>query len=130
MEMDSAKTLAKYQRRMARRQPGRGKPGSRGYRKAKRDAAKVSKKVASQRQDAARKWAIGVVRVAIIAAGDFNLRFLAKSRMARKSADAAIRVTKHTIIEKCSNCGAIAKQRLKPSERVFVCHACGVVHER
>jgi len=52
----AARALARYQRRMARRRPPRGKPCSVGYRAAKRDAAKVSKKVQRQRQDTARKW--------------------------------------------------------------------------
>ena len=147
---DATKALAKYQRRMARRKPERGKPGSVGYRKAKKDAAKVAKRVSRQRQDTARKWATSVVRDhGALAVEDFKPQFLAKSTMARKSADAAIGTTKRTLIEyaeragrkvvlvqpayttmTCSDCGARAKQRLELSEREFVCHACGLVSDR
>ena len=147
---NAAKTLAKYQRRMARRKPEHGKPGSVGYRKAKRDAAKVAKKVARQRQDTARKWSTAVVRGhGALAVEDFKPQFLAKSTMARKAQDAAIGATKRTLIEyatragrkvvlvppayttmTCSDCGARAKQRLELSEREFVCHACGLVSDR
>ena len=52
----AAQQLARRQRTMARRQPARGPPASKGYLSAKRAAAKLSKKVARQRQDTARKW--------------------------------------------------------------------------
>lgn len=146
----ASKALGKYQRRMARRKPERGKAGSIGYRRAKRDAAKISKKVARQRQDTARKWASRVVRDHDgIAVEDFKPKFLAKSTMARKSADAAIGTTKKTLVEyakragrkvvlvppayttmTCSGCGARAKQRLDLSEREFVCLSCGMVEDR
>ncbi|MFE5596476.1 RNA-guided endonuclease InsQ/TnpB family protein, partial [Streptomyces sp. NPDC056549] len=57
----AAQKLARYQRMMARRKPAKGKPGSNGYKAAKRQAAKLHKKVARQRQDTARKWARKVV---------------------------------------------------------------------
>jgi putative transposase len=146
----AAKALAKYQRRMARRKPERGKAGSVGYRKAKQDAAKVAKKVVRQRQDTARKWAVSVVRDhGALAVEDFKPSFLAKTRMARKAQDAAIGVAKRILIEHaeragrkvvlvppayttmtCSNCGARAKQRLELAKREFVCHACGLVSDR
>jgi putative transposase len=46
----AAQRLARYQRMMARRHPARGQAASRGYRKAQRQAAKLHKKVARQRQ--------------------------------------------------------------------------------
>src|SRR5690554_7316012 len=49
--------LAKYQRRIARRKPRPGQAASRGYKQAKLQTAKLHKRVARQRQDAARKWA-------------------------------------------------------------------------
>jgi putative transposase len=110
----------------------------------------VAKKVARQRQDTARKWATKVVaNHDAIAVEDFKPQFLAKSRMARKSADGAIGMTKATLIEyaqragrkvvlvppayttmTCSGCGARAKSRLLLSERVFVCESCGKIEDR
>ncbi len=57
----SATRLAKYQRRMARRKPKPGQKASNGYKTAKRDAAKLHKKVARQRQHTSRQWARGIV---------------------------------------------------------------------
>lgn len=147
---DAAAALAKYQRRASRRRPERGKAGSIGYRKAKRDVAKIHKKVARQRQDTARKWAIKVVRDhGAIAVEDFKPLFLAKSTMAKKAHDAAIGITKQALIEysnragrtmvlvppayttmTCSDCGARAKQPLELSKRVFVCSSCGMTDDR
>jgi putative transposase len=146
----AAKELARRQRAMARRAPAPGQRASKGYLDAKRVAAKLSKKVARQRQDTARKWATKVVaNHGALAVEDFKPTFLAKSRMARKSADGAIGTTKATLIEyaqragrkvvlvppayttmTCSGCGARAKSRLLLSQRVFVCDSCGMVQDR
>lgn len=146
----AAAKLAKYQRRMARRKPKPGQKASRGYRQAKLQVAKVHKQVARQRQDAARKWARKVVaEFDQIAVEDFEPKFLAKSRMARKAADAAIGATKRELIEfakragrdvvlvppaystmTCGCCGTRAKSRLPLEERVFRCDACGHVADR
>jgi putative transposase len=146
----AAKELARRQRTMARRKPACGQRASNGYLSAKRVAAKLSKKVARQRQDTARKWATKVVaNHGVLAIEDFKPKFLAKSRMARKSADGAIGTTKATLIEyaqragrkvvlvppayttmTCSGCGARAKSRLLLSERVFVCESCGAIRNR
>jgi len=143
----AAGQLARRQRTMARRKPAPGKPGSKGYKAARLAAAKISKKVARQRQDTARKWATRVVADhGGIAVEDFKPTFLAGSRMARKAADGIIGATKATLIEyatragrkvvlvppayttmTCSGCGARAKDRLLLSERVFVCEDCGAV---
>jgi putative transposase len=142
--------LARGQRTMARRKPARGEPASKGYLGAKRAVAKLSKKVARQRQDTARKWATKVVaNHGELAVEDFKPRFLAKSRMARKSADGTIGAIKATLIEyaqragrkvvlvppayttmTCSGCGARAKSRLPLSERVFACESCGMIQDR
>ena len=144
--------LARYQRMMARRRAPKGKPQTRGYERAKTRAAKQHKKVARQRQDMARKWAKKVVRDHDrIAVEDFNPRFLARSTMARKAADARIAATKaelgwmatkhdrdlrlvhpkYTTMD-CSNphCGARTKHRLLLSERTYVCEACGLAMPR
>jgi putative transposase len=146
----SAEKLARYHRMMARRKPKPGKPASAGYRRAKRKAAKTQAKVAAQRQDTTRKWAKSVVRdFGQIAVEDFRPRFLAKSTMARKAADAAIGSAKASLLHMaakhgrvvhlvdpayttmdCSACGARAKSRLLLSERTYTCSACGAVLPR
>ncbi|MER5388835.1 transposase [Saccharopolyspora sp. NPDC002686] len=96
----AAAKLARYQRMMARRRQPRGKPQTRGHRKAQRLAAKACKKIARQRQDDARKWAKRVVADHdALAVEDFRPKFLAKTTMARKAADAAIAATKTALVE-------------------------------
>ncbi|MCX4780618.1 RNA-guided endonuclease InsQ/TnpB family protein [Streptomyces sp. NBC_01264] len=146
----AAAGLARYQRTMARRKPAKGKPGSRGYRAAKKLTAKLHKKVARQRQDTGRKWAKSVVRDHdALAVEDFRPKFLAKSAMARKAADAAISATKRELINMarkhqhvlylvhpshttmdCGRRGARAKHALPLSERTYACTACGAVSPR
>ncbi len=146
----AAARLAHYQRVMARRKPAKSKPGSRGYRAAKKLTAKLHKKVARQRQDTGRKWAKSVVRDHdALAVEDFRPKFLAKSTMARKAADAAIGATKreliamarkhgrivhlvhpaHTTMD-CAQCGARTKHALPLSERTYTCTACGATSPR
>jgi putative transposase len=146
----AARKLSRHQREMARRKPKPGQATSKGYRKAKRQAAKVHKKIARQRQDSARKWAKKVTAdFDQIAVEDFKPKFLAKSTMARKAADAAISATKaelinmarkharivhlvhpaHTTMD-CGNCGARTKHALPLSERTYTCTACGVSSPR
>ncbi|MFI1398607.1 RNA-guided endonuclease InsQ/TnpB family protein [Streptomyces sp. NPDC020681] len=146
----AAKRLAHYQRMMARRRAPKGKAQSKGYRRAQQQAAKLHKKVARQRQDTARKWAKRVVRDHdAMAVEDFKPRFLAKSTMARKAADAAIGATKRALVEMgrkhgravhlvhpahttmdCAQCGARTKHALPLSERTYACTACGAVAPR
>ncbi|MEU6769315.1 transposase [Streptomyces sp. NPDC046853] len=146
----AAQKLARYQRMMARRKPAKGQPASKGYRTAKRQTAKLYRKVAAQRQDTARKWAKRVVTDHdALAVEDFKPRFLAKSTMARTAADAAIGATKQALLEQarkhgralylvdpkhttmdCAACGARAKHRLPLSERTYTCTACGTVSPR
>jgi putative transposase len=142
--------LSRYDRMMARRKPAKGQAASKGYREAKRWRAKTYAKIARQRQDAARKWAKKVVRDHdVIAVEDFRPRFLARSSMARKAADAAIGATKQALIEMgrkhgrdvrlvhpayttmdCGRCGARTKHALPLSERTYTCTACGAVSPR
>ncbi|MFI7636492.1 RNA-guided endonuclease InsQ/TnpB family protein [Nonomuraea sp. NPDC049400] len=146
----AAVRLARYQRMMARRKPQRGQAASNGYRQAKRQAAKLHKKVARQRQDTGRKWAKAVVRDHdALAVEDFQPKFLAKSTMARKAADAAIGATKKALLEMgrkhgrdvrlvhpahttmdCAMCGARAKHALPLGERTYTCTACGAESPR
>ncbi|WSQ09803.1 transposase [Streptomyces sp. NBC_01231] len=144
------KKLTRYDRMMARRKPKKGQPASKGYREAKRLRAKAYKKVARQREDTGRKWAKKVVRDHdAIAVEDFRPKFLARTTMARKAADAAIGATKaallamgrkhgrdirlvhpaHTTMD-CGHCDARAKHALPLGERTYTCTACGTVSPR
>ncbi|MCZ0987254.1 RNA-guided endonuclease InsQ/TnpB family protein [Streptomyces diastatochromogenes] len=142
--------LSRYDRMMARRRPKKGQAASKGYGQAKKWRAKTYQKIARQRQDAARKWAKKVVRDHdAIAVEDFRPKFLAKTSMARKAADAAIGATKKALIEMgrkhgrdvrlvhpahttmdCGRCGARTKHALPLSERTYTCTACGMVSPR
>ena len=135
---------------MARLRPAKGAVASRGYKTAKRSAAKQHAHVAAQRADTGRKWAKAVASdFDQIAVEDFRPTFLAKSTMARKAADGAIAATKRALIEQagkhgrhlvlvdpkyttadCGNCGARAKQRLPLSQRTYQCDHCGQVAPR
>ena len=77
---------AQAQRRMARRRRPRGQAPSNGYRRAKRETARIQKKAARQNTHTARLWARRVVdNHQLIAVEDFRPKFLAKSTMARKA---------------------------------------------
>ncbi|WP_086801123.1 RNA-guided endonuclease InsQ/TnpB family protein [Streptomyces caniscabiei] len=142
--------LTRYDRMMARRKPKKGQAGSKGYREAKKRRAKTYAKIARQRQDTGRKWAKKVVRDHdAIAVEDFRPKFLARTTMARKAADAAIGATKTALVEMgrkhgrdirlvhpahttmdCASCGARTKHALPLSERTYTCTACEVVSPR
>ncbi|RXS85443.1 transposase [Streptomyces sp. TM32] len=142
--------LSRYDRMMARRRPAKGQVASKGYREAKKLRAKAHRKVARQREDTGRKWAKKVVRDHDqIAVEDFRPRFLAKTTMARKAADAAIGATKRALVEmgrkhgrgvhlvhpahttmECADCGARTKHALPLSERTYTCTACRTVRPR
>ncbi|MET8981304.1 transposase [Streptomyces sp. NPDC004539] len=142
--------LARYDRMMARRKPAEGQSASKGYREAKKLRAKTYRKIARQRQDTARKWAKRVVRDHdAVAVEDFRPKFLAKTTMARKAADAAIGATKSALLEMgrkhgrdvhlvnpahttmdCASCGARTKHALPLSERTYTCTACGASSPR
>ncbi|MBV6699371.1 transposase [Kitasatospora aureofaciens] len=146
----AAARLARYDRMMARRRPAKGQAGSKGYKHAKKQRAKAHKKVARQRQDTARKWAKAVVRDHdAIAVEDFRPKFLAKTTMAKKAADATIGSVKQALIKMgrkhgravhlvhpahttmdCARCGARAKHALPLGMRTYTCTACGTVSPR
>lgn len=146
----AAADLAKAQRKMARRRKPKGQPQSKGYQRAKSEAAKVAKKAARRNVHTGRVWARRVVTDhQLIAIEDFRPTFLAKSTMARKAADAAIGAMKRTLIEyaeragrkvvlvqpayttmTCHACGTRAKERMPLDDRVFACTACGTVDDR
>ena len=140
-----AAELAKAQRKMARRRRPKGQAPSKGYLTAKRQAARVAKKAARQNTHDARVWAKSLVeRHALIAVEDFKPKFLAKTTMARKAADAAIGTCKRELVERgkragrkvvlvppayttmtCSGCGERTNLRLGLGVRIFECPACG-----
>ncbi|MFF0432651.1 RNA-guided endonuclease InsQ/TnpB family protein [Streptomyces sp. NPDC004327] len=142
--------LTRYDRMMARRKPKKGQAASNGYREARRLRARTYKKAAQQREDTGRKWAKKVVRDHdAIAVEDFRPRFLARTTMARKAADAAIGATKQALIEMgrkhgrdirlvhpayttmdCAQCGARAKHALPLGMRTYTCTACGTSSPR
>jgi putative transposase len=141
---------AKLQRRMARRRRPKGAAPSQGYLTAKRQAARVEKRAARQNTHDARQWAAKVVAGhRLIAVEDFKPTFLAKSRMARKAADAAIGACKRELIYRgtragrtvvlvppayttmtCSECATRTKERLGLGIRIFDCAACGHTADR
>lgn len=142
--------LGRYDRMMARRKPKKGRAASKGYREAKRLRAKTHKKAARQRQDTGRKWAKKVVLDHdALAVEDFRPKFLAKTTMAKKAADAAIGATKQALIDMgrkhgravhlvhpayttmdCAQCGARAKHALPLGMRTYTCTACGAKSPR
>ncbi|MEV5527090.1 RNA-guided endonuclease InsQ/TnpB family protein [Streptomyces prunicolor] len=142
--------LSRYDRMVARRKSGKGHASSKGHGEARKSRAKIYAKIARRRQDTARKWAKRVVTDHdAIAVEDFRPKFLAKSTMARKAADAAIGATKTALIEMgrkhgrdirlvnpahttmdCASCGARTKHALPLSERTYACTACGAESPR
>ncbi|MFE1557918.1 RNA-guided endonuclease InsQ/TnpB family protein, partial [Streptomyces sp. NPDC058734] len=117
--------LARYQRMMARRATPKNRPDTAGYRKARKAAAKVSKKIARQRTDTGRKWAKAVVRdFDHIAVEDFRPKFLAKTTMARKAADAAIGAVKAALVEMGRKHGR-AVHLVHPAHTTMDCAQCG-----
>lgn len=146
------KKIARSQRQQARRRTKsqRGQKPSRGLIEAKQRTARLYQKAAWQRKDDANKWARHVVNNHDqIAVEDFKPKFLAKTTMARKSADAAIGQAKRILIDRaeragrnlvlvdpkyttmdCGECGARAKHRLPLSERTYTCTKCGNIKPR
>ncbi|MGW2768603.1 RNA-guided endonuclease InsQ/TnpB family protein, partial [Streptomyces sp. NPDC001275] len=117
--------LSRYDRMMARRRPKKGQPASKGYREAKRWRAKTYARIARQRQDTARKWAKKVVRDHdVIAVEDFRPKFLARTSMARKAADAAIGATKQSLIE-MGRKHARDVRLVHPAHTTMDCGSCG-----
>ncbi len=146
----AATKLAKYQHRMARRKPKPGQKASNGYRAAKKDAAKLHKKVARQRQHTSRQWARGIVaRHQLIAVEGFRTKFLFHTTMARKAADNAVGQAKRELLScaqrahrtvvivppayttmTCSSCWSINKTALPLTQRIFTCETCHYTADR
>jgi putative transposase len=142
--------LTKIQQKMARRRRPKDTPKSRGYIQAQAQFAKLHAQIARQRKHDARQWARQIVADHdVIAIEDFKPKFLAKSTMARKSADNSVEMVKSELIkycvqagrqhvlvnpawttQTCSECDARTKRRLTLSDRIFCCVACGFVADR
>ncbi len=91
---------------MSRRRRPRGHTPSGGYRRARREAARLHKRAQRQNTHAARVWAKKVVGAhQTIAVEDFRPQFLTRSTMARKAADAAIGAAKRELIERGTRAG-------------------------
>ena len=141
--------LAKAQRKMSRRHR-KGQKQSNGYKRARRESAKLHKKAARQTEHDSRVWAKKITdNHDLIAVEDFRPTFLTRSTMARKASDAAIGAAKRELVTSaeragrkvvlvmpayttmtCSGCFARAKQPLLLDERVFACTSCGLVEDR
>ncbi len=146
----SAVKLAKYQRRMARRKPKPGQKASKGYVTAKKDAAKLHKKIARQRQHTSRQWARKIVAShQLIAVEGFRTKFLFHTTMSRKAADNAVGQAKRELLTyakragrnvvivppayttmTCSSCWSINKTALPLTQRIFTCETCHYTADR
>jgi len=143
---DAARQLAAGQRVMARRKPPKGQPASKGYVTAKREVARLHRRVAWQRQDDQFKWAFRVVHCyGRVALEDFRPKFLSRTSMARKASDGAIAAMMFVLVymackygcdlrlvvpknttQDCCRCGARAKHHVGLGERVYRCWRCGL----
>jgi len=145
-----AARVARAQRKMSRRRRPKDHAPSKGYQEAKRETARLYQKLVWQRKHDARQWARQVVADNdLIAVEDFKPKFLAKSNLARKAADAAIGQTKRELIHygnragrtvilvppaytsmTCGECGVTRTKRLALSDRTFRCDHCGHTADR
>ncbi len=144
-----ARTLANAQRKMARRRRPRGQAQSNGYKQARLETARIAKAAQRRNVHTARMWSRRIVDDhQLIAIEDFKPKFLSKSTMARKTADAAVGTIKSTLIEyaeragrkvvlvkpayttmTCNQCFARTK-RLGLDVRKFNCLSCGLSEDR
>lgn len=145
---DNARQLAKYQKRMAKHKADRDWEN---YRKSKKKAAKLHRRVKNQRKEQARRWAQDVAKNnANIAVEDFKSKFLhANKTLAKKATDNAVGLVKQELIiaaetygctvvfvdphyttMDCSNCGTRAKAKLELNVRTYTCDRCGVSLDR
>ena len=137
--------VKRQQRKLSRRERG-----SRAWRATRKALAREHRRVARRRTDTAHKWSKSVVEHhGTIGVEDFRPKFLAKSTMARKAADAAISATKTILVTRaaqagrkvvlvppayttmtCSACHSKAKSRLPLDVRIFRCECCGYTDDR
>ena len=93
---DNAKGLAKYQKRMAKH---RSSKRWAEYRKTKKKAAKLQRRVKNQRKEQSRQWAQRVAKNhETIAVEDFKPKFLsANKRLAKKASENAVGMVKQEL---------------------------------
>lgn len=145
---NNAKALVRYQKRMERHRKAQQWEN---YRKARKKAAKLHRKLKNQRKEQSRKWAQRVAKNhSIIAVEDFKPKFvMANKRLAKKASENAIGMVKCELVEAaktygcnlilvdpkyttmdCSHCGARLKTRLELHVRTFHCEQCGMILDR
>lgn len=148
---DLQKRKAKYQRMMNRRHIKGAKQQSKGYLRAKKQAAHIQRKARRVNKETQRLWAQKIVKnFDHIAVEDFKPKFMQNNKkLARKSSDAAIGQCKQILIETaskygrklilvdpymttqtCSKCGAITKHHLELNDRIFHCEYCNHTQQR
>lgn len=139
------KRLKRAQRRVSRRQGGKGKPSSKRRKKAIRQLARAHERVANQRRDTAHKAARALVeRYDLIAVEALNIQGMVRNHhLAKSISDAAwgslltilaskaegagrqvVKVDPRNTSQRCAGCGAIVPKRLK--ERRHHCPQCGL----
>ncbi|MFI7633988.1 RNA-guided endonuclease InsQ/TnpB family protein [Nonomuraea sp. NPDC049400] len=141
-----ARNLARYQRRMARKQPG-----SNNRRKLKAKIARAHRKVRNARADFLHRLSTNLVRQAdLIAIEDLNVAGMVKNRcLAKAISDCgwgefrrqleykSARDGRHLVVvdrwypssKTCSNCGHLLAE-LSLSTRAWTCPACRTRHDR
>ena len=121
------------------------------YKKAKKKAAKLHRRVKNQRKEQSRQWAQRVAKNhEVIAVEDFKPKFLAaNARLAKKASDNAVGLVKQELTTAaqtygcdlilidpkyttmdCSMCGARLKAKLELHVRTFTCGNCGASLDR
>ena len=129
--------------RLLSKQLSKKKKGSNNRKQAKRGLARLHRKIANQRQDFFFKLAAALSRFDNIFIEDLNLKAM-QMLWGRKVSDVAyhsfinILAYKTNVVKIgrfypsskiCSDCGS-EKEYLKLSDRKWICHVCGTVHDR
>lgn len=152
---DNPKTLNKYEKKLAtiQRELSRRTKGGSNYNKTKQKVARLHYKIASIRNTNLHeisKYAVVEANPSIIVMEDLNVQgMMANRHLSKALADASISELKRQIQYKanwngvkfvladrwfasskiCSGCGS-KKEKLKLSERIYVCDECGLVIDR
>lgn len=152
---DNPKTLNKYEKKLAtlNRELSRRTKGGSNYNKTKQKVARLHYKIASIRNTNLHeisKYAVAKANPSIIVMEDLNVQgMMANRHLSKALTDASISELKRQIQYKahwsgvkfvladrwfasskiCSGCGS-KKEKLKLSERIYVCDECGLVIDR
>jgi putative transposase len=140
-----ARKLRRAQRTYTRRQKG-----SRNKAKARARMARVHQRVASQRADFVHKLSTKLIKThQAVCIEDLNVRGLARTKLAKSVADAAMGMMRrlleykgrwygvHVVVvdrfypstQLCHDCG-FKNEALTLADRTWLCPACGVLHDR